>query len=224
MCDWIVINFAAVPPPFHALALALYRFLSSVPSTLPVLPPAPATPHPLPTTTTAATTTTESDDNPRATKRGRTSKAAKESAAPTITVQESAAGDVLALAKQHSAEARRREMEEDRQREKELVVEFESEADQIKLLSALTETRGITRLQRNLVRFWRAEGEQGVCASTYAPVPVSGFDLAPAHLPARECCPICATAVRFLSVAGETCVNGHTLGTGQTGAPPLFLH
>lgn len=179
MCDWIVINFAAVPPPFHALALALYRFLSSVPSTLPVLPPAPATPHPLPTTTTAATTTTESDDNPRATKRGRTSKAAKESAAPTITVQESAAGDVLALAKQHSAEARRREMEEDRQREKELVVEFESEADQIKLLSALTETHG--------------------------------FDLAPAHLPARECCPICATAVRFLSVAGETCMNGHTL-------------
>jgi hypothetical protein len=34
-------------------------------------------------------------------------------------------------------------MEDDRRREKELVVEFESEADQIKLLATLTETHGI---------------------------------------------------------------------------------
>jgi hypothetical protein len=133
MCDWTVAHFTNVPPPFHSLALALYRFFSSVPSTLPALPSPPEATTPR-LHLTPVDAEDEGDANPRAAKRGRTSKAAKESAASLLPPPAEENAD----ARQRRAEARRRELEEDRQRERALVLEYAFEEERIDLLTRLT--------------------------------------------------------------------------------------
>jgi hypothetical protein len=155
MCDWIVSLFADVPPPFHSLALALYRFLSSVPSRLPPLPPAPSAPAPPEQKGKERNDAAEEeeedqeaeeDENPRAKKRGRTSTktatAKKKPARKATKGKNEAAAVPEEVIKRDGAALRRREMEEDRQREKELVIEPESEDERINILTQMIDAHG----------------------------------------------------------------------------------